>query len=126
MNNGKSQKVAILGASNKPERFSYRAFKMLKEYGHTPIPVHPSLEIVEGVGVVKRLGDLPVGEIDTLTLYVNPKILETYVDEILALKPRRIIFNPGTESIEIKQQFDAAGIQTIEACTLVMLGANQF
>lgn len=124
MSKGKKEKVAILGASEKPDRYSYKAFKMLGEYGHIPIPVHPSLESVEGTKVVHKLADL--GPIDTLTLYVNPRILETYVDQVIALKPRRVIFNPGTESSAIEEKFKAAGIQTLAACTLVMLRTNQF
>lgn len=122
----KAEKVAILGASNKPERYSYKAFKMLQEYGHTPLPVHPSLEKVEDVSVYHQLSDLKNEGIDTLTLYVNPKILETYVDQIIALKPRRVIFNPGTESPVIEQRLQAAGIEPLEACTLVLLRTHQF
>lgn len=120
------EKVAILGASDNPERYSYKAFKMLQEYGHTPFPVHPSLEAVENVKVTHQLAELAKEKIDTLTLYVNPRILETYVDQVIALKPRRVIFNPGTESFAIEQKFEDAGIQTLEACTLVMLRTNQF
>lgn len=122
----KKEKVAILGASDNPERYSYMAFKMLQDYGHTPIPVHPSLGTLEGVPVQKQLSDLVGQNIDTLTLYVNPKILATYVDQVLALKPKRVIFNPGTESREIEQKFEAAGIKTMQACTLVLLRTNQY
>lgn len=122
----KTERVAILGASDNPERYSYKAFKMLQEYGHTPVPVHPSLGSLEGIPVQKQLSDLAGQKIDTLTLYVNPKILATYVDQVLTLKPRRVIFNPGTESREIEQKFEAAGIQTLEACTLVLLRTNQY
>lgn len=120
------EKVAILGASDNPDRYSYKAFKMLQEYGHTPYPVHPSLESIENVKVMHQLADLSNEKIDTLTLYVNPRILETYVDQVIALKPRRVIFNPGTESFAIEQKFENAGIQTLEACTLVMLRTHQF
>jgi len=120
------EKVAILGASDNPERYSYKAYKMLKEYGYSPFPVHPSLETIEGQKVTHKLLNLTQEKIDTLTLYVNPKILETYVDQIIALKPRRVIFNPGTESTEIERKFEAAGIEAIEGCTLVMLRTQQF
>jgi predicted CoA-binding protein len=126
MSTNTKEKVAILGASDNPERYSYLAFKMLKDYGHTPFPVHPSLESVEGLKVTHQLLELAPEKIDTLTLYVNPKILETYVDQIIALKPRRVIFNPGTESTAIEQKLEAAGIEAIEACTLVMLRTHQF
>jgi predicted CoA-binding protein len=65
-------------------------------------------------------------KIDTITLYVNPDLLKNYIDEIIRIKPRRVIFNPGTEISEIEEIFEKQGIQTIEACTLVMLRTGQF
>lgn len=119
------EKVAILGASAKPDRYSYKAFKMLQEYQHHPLPVHPSVPEVDGKKVFPSLS--AIGEpIDTITLYVNPKILAEYVEEIIRLKPKRVIFNPGTEDIEIENKFEKAGIHTLEACTLVLLRTNQF
>lgn len=118
------EKVAILGASKNPERYSYLALKMLQEYGHTVFPVNPGLNEIEGVPVTASLSDLK--GIDTVTLYMNPKNLEPHVDKIIKLKPRRVIFNPGTESREIESALQKAGIETLEACTLVMLRTNQF
>ncbi|WP_413289703.1 CoA-binding protein [Bdellovibrio sp. HCB337] len=120
------EKVAILGASDNPERYAYKAYKMLQEYGHSTFPVHPSLEKVENTQVTHQILELKKENIDTLTLYVNPRILESYVEQIIELKPRRVIFNPGTESFAIEQKFENAGIKTIEGCTLVMLRTNQF
>ncbi|MDG0817580.1 CoA-binding protein [Bdellovibrio svalbardensis] len=118
------EKVAILGASNKPDRYAYKALKMLQEYGHTPLPVNPAFDEIEGVKVAKSLDEL--SDIDTVTLYMNPHRLEEQVDRLIRLKPKRVIFNPGTESKEIEQKLKAAGIQTTEACTLVLLRTNQF
>ena len=120
------EKVAILGASDNPERYAHIAFKMLQQYGHTPVPVNPTLAEVENIKVVPDLKSLKGQGIDTVTLYVNPKRLEPYVEQILELKPRRVIFNPGTESAEIEKKFKEAGIEALEACTLVLLRTNQF
>ena len=120
-----SQRVAILGASDKPDRYAYRAFSMLREHGHTPVPVHPRLEVIEGVSVVAELGSIE-DAVDTLTLYVNPGISEPMAEEIIALNPGRVIFNPGTESDVLAARLGEAGIETLEACTLVMLGTGQF
>ncbi|HEX7673901.1 MAG TPA: CoA-binding protein [Bdellovibrio sp.] len=118
------EKVVILGASNKPERYAYKAFKMLQEYGHTPIPVNPAFDEIEGVKVSKTLEE--VSDVDTVTLYMNPQRLVEQVERLIHLKPRRVIFNPGTESKEIEQKLENAGIKTLEACTLVLLRTNQF
>jgi predicted CoA-binding protein len=119
------QKVAILGASPKPERFANKAFHMLREYGHTVLPVSPSLKELEGVKVFSSLGDI-MEPVDTLTMYVGAKISSEMSDAILELKPKRVIFNPGSENPELQFKLERAGIEVEEACTLVLLRTNQF
>ncbi len=118
-------RVAILGASNKPERYSYKALESLLRHGHEVVPVHPALETINGVSVVSDLDSIS-GAIDTLTLYVGPEISSKQKEKIVRLKPRRVIFNPGTENPSLEQELGISGIQTQQACTLVLLGTNQF
>ncbi len=121
----KKYTVAIIGASNKPDRYSYKALKLLKENNYEVIPINPVLEEIEGIKVYRSISMIEK-KIDTITLYINPHLLKNYIDEIIRIKPRRVIFNPGTESSEIEGIFEKNGIQTIEACTLVMLRTGQF
>lgn len=118
------ERVAILGASDQPDRYSFKAFHMLKDYGHTPLPVSPKLEQLEGTPVVSHLSDLK--NVDTVTMYVNPTLGGQMRDEIVKLKPRRVIFNPGSENHLLMEELKKEGIAVIEACTLVMLRTNQF
>lgn len=117
--------VAVLGASTNEERYSFLAVKMLKEYGHQPIPVHPKGHVVVGITALKSLSDIDQ-PVDTLTVYVNSKISSAAQDEIVKINPRRVVFNPGAENSELSQALTATGIETIEACTLVMLRTDQF
>ena len=119
------QRVAVLGASKNRDRYSYKAFTMLKEYGHTPIPVHPVLKELEGVAVAASLDEIE-GPVDTLTVYVGPQHIAGEIPKIVALRPGRVILNPGTESNELKAALDEAGIPYMEACTLVLLRTSQF
>ena len=123
--NGKSERVVILGASHRPDRYAHKAFTTLLKYGHEPIPVHPTLSEIEGVAVIPNLPAVE-GKVDTITLYVNPTISEPLADEIIALNPKRVIFNPGTESALLEEQLEAAGISAEVACTLVLLDTGQF
>lgn len=120
-----SEKVVVLGASDKPDRYSFQALQLLREHGHEVTPVHPALSQIDGVPVVKSLADAP-RPVDTLTVYVNPAISEPLAHEILALAPKRVIFNPGTESPKLRNSLEAAGIRCQEACTLVLLRTDQF
>ncbi|MDX2503495.1 MAG: CoA-binding protein [Gammaproteobacteria bacterium] len=119
------QTVVVLGASAKPQRFSYQAVKLLKQYGHTVIPVHPKITMLNNIAVVANLSDIRV-KVDTLTLYIGPERSQLLVDEIIALQPRRVIFNPGTESVLLEEALSHAGIAFCFDCTLVMLQTNQF
>jgi len=119
------ERVVVLGASDKPGRYSHMALVSLLRHGHEPVPVHPRLRDIEGVPVFNGLEDV-LGPIDTVTLYVGPARLIGLVDSIVALKPRRIIANPGAESELMRQAAERHGIEYLEACTLVMLSTGQF
>lgn len=121
----KSEKVVILGASDKSDKYSYKAMKMLLENGHEVFLVHPSLESIEGHKVYKYLGDIKE-KIDTLTMYVNAKISSSLEGEILRLKPARVIFNPGAENEELRGKLARASVAAEEACTLVLLTTGQY
>ncbi len=119
------QTVVVLGASNKPDRYANKAQKLLRQHGHTVIPVHPLLDSIDGVAVTHSLRD--IGQrVDTVTMYVGPERSAALIDDLLALKPGRVIFNPGSESELLQQRLRATGIPYEEACTLVLLNTDQF
>ncbi len=117
--------VVVLGASAKRERHSNKAVRLLKSEGFRIIPVHPALETVEGIPVIASLGEIRE-PVDTLTLYVGPDHALEMSDAIVALRPGRVIFNPGTETPELQKKLAAAGIPFLDACTLVLLSTGQF
>lgn len=120
-----SQTVVVLGASAKPNRFSYKALKLLRHHGHNVIPIHPILEKIDGVPVTATI-DRIVEAVDTLSIYVNSSISASLADQIVDLEPGRVIFNPGAESLELQKTLDANSIPYQEACTLVMLNTGAF
>lgn len=117
--------VAILGASNKPDRYSYKALQLLVEKRHTPFPVHPLLKEINGIHVYRRLSEIP-DEIHTITIYLSPQNQQTVENDILQSKVQRVIFNPGTENPELAQKLQQIGIETVNACTLILLKTGQF
>lgn len=118
--------VVVVGASSDPSRYAYKAMEMLEAYGHHPIPVHPREESVRGRRVIHNLGDLTGQKIDTITVYVNPAISDKYERDILKVKPRRVIFNPGAENPRLAAVLLEEGIRVEDACTLVLLRTGQF
>ncbi len=119
------ERVVVLGASKKPSRYSNMAIDFLLRNGHEPVPVHPCHAEILGVSVVRCL-ECVTGPVDTVTLYVSPEHLSAMVESVVALKPRRIIANPGAESGAMRRAAEQNGIQYLEACTLVMLSTGQF
>lgn len=117
--------VAVIGASKKPERYSYRAIKLLGEKGHNVFPVHPALRNVDGVKVYRSLNDIK-DYIDTITFYVSAQNSDRITDDILRTVPRRAIFNPGAENASLAEKLKRINIEVLEACTLVLLKTNQF
>jgi predicted CoA-binding protein len=121
----RSETVAILGASPKPDRYACKAFELLQEYGHRPIPINPAFDEILGEKCYPKISDAP-GPIDTITLYLGEARSNPLIDEIVSANPRRIIMNPGAENNALATRAADAGIEVVEGCTLVMLRAGQF
>jgi predicted CoA-binding protein len=98
---------------------------MLRQHGYAVIPVHPVLEEIAGIPVIDRLEQAP-RDAFSLTLYVNPTRALAAADTILALRPRRVVFNPGTESPQLQARLTKAGIPWLEDCTLELLRQGRF
>ena len=117
--------IVVLGASNKPHRYAYKAIKMLLEYGHHVLPVHPKIENIEGLVVKHNLSQILL-PVDTLTLYIGPKRISPLIDDIVKLNPSRVILNPGTESDELELALLHNEILFVKDCTLLMLEHGRF
>ena len=118
------KKTLVLGASDNPARYSFRAMHMLKNHGHEVVPV--GIRKGEVAGMAIHTDRPQEKDIDTVTLYVGPQNQPGWYDYILGLQPRRILFNPGTENPELERLAQTRGIQTEEACTLVLLSIGQY
>ena len=119
------ENVIVIGASANEERYSNKAMKMLVEHEHNPIPVAPAVDTILGRKAYAKATDVP-GKIDTVTMYVGPARQSGIIEQILAVKPRRAIFNPGTENPDAYDRLKVAGIEVVEACTLVLLRTGQY
>jgi uncharacterized protein len=116
--------VLVIGASTNPDRYSYKAIIKLLQSHHQVSAIGLKPEILQGVTF--NVGFPELIEVDTVSLYLNPHRQESYYDYILQLKPRRVIFNPGTENEDFLEKLQQNNIDTVEACTLVMLSIGNF
>lgn len=119
-----SKKTLVIGASEKPDRYSNKAIRALRSYHYPVVAIAPR---------AGKVGDVEFDtekkkytEVDTVTLYVGPRHQSEYYEYILQLKPKRVIFNPGTENTEFETKLKAHGIQPERACTLVLLSIGAY
>lgn len=119
-----SKKTLILGATPNPQRYAFTAAYRLNEKEHPLVLVGIKKGNVLGYTIQK---EIPLDqEIDTVTLYVGPRHQAEYFDKLVNLKPQRVIFNPGTENPALEKHLKKNKIETIQACTLVMLATGQY
>ena len=97
---------------------------MLEDYGHEIVPISIKRGEVNGHGILDIREQPEVHDVDTITMYVGPRNQPPIYDYLLSLRPKRMIFNPGTENF--MQRASNEGIEVVEGCTLVMLRAGQY
>ncbi len=109
-------KTVVFGYSDQPEKYAYKAYEMLKSYGHEAITFNTRTD---------QFTALPES-FHTLTMYVSEKVSNLMLEDILKLNFQRIIFNPGAENENLGSRCREKGVHVVEACTLVLLRTNQF
>lgn len=120
------KKTVIIGASTNPSRYAYLAAEMLSERQIPIVPVGIKTGVVFGNEILNIREKPSVKGVDTVTLYLGPQNQTEWYDYIISLKPKRIIFNPGTENPAFEKLANENGIKTMEACTLVLLSTGQY
>jgi len=122
--NNEKKKTLVLGGSMNPTRFSNRAIRKLRAYGHPVISIGLQEGKVDDASI--QTGTPHFEDIHTVTLYLNPKNQKQYYDYIIGLKPKRIVFNPGTENLELSELARKNYINVVEYCTLILLDTHTF
>lgn len=113
----------VIGASSKPERYSYMAVNALQKKGYEVFPVGNKPGKIGDVDILTQMPELE--NVDLVTMYLNETRQEPYKQFLLKMKPGLVVFNPGAENDELQNDLNKAGIKTTEACTLVMLSLNR-
>lgn len=119
-----NKSTVVIGASDNEERYSYKATMALKSHGHTVYPVGIRAGKIDSLDIITEKKTFE--NIDTVTMYVGAANQPGWYDYVLGLHPKRIVFNPGTENLELMKLAEAKGIECTEACTLVMLSVGNY
>ncbi|GGD36238.1 CoA-binding protein [Flavobacterium orientale] len=118
------KKTLVIGATTNPERYAYMAVNSLLEKEHPVVAIGKKIDELKGVKI--QVKQIPFKNIHTVTLYINPVAQRDYYNYIIGLKPKRVIFNPGTANPEFYALLGINNIKVEEACTLVLLATNQY
>ena len=119
------KKTHVIGASSKPGRVSREAVLKLREGGHEVIAIGAQEDKIGDLSILTG-HPLNMDDLHTVTLYLNPDRQTEYYDYLIALKPKRIIFNPGTENPVLEKLARENNIETEDACTLVLLSLDAY
>lgn len=121
-----TKKTVIIGATTNPTRYAFIAAGMLSAYNHEIVPVGIKSGVVYGKEILAITKHPIIADVDTVTLYIGPQHQPEHYDYILSLRPKRVIFNPGTENEDFVKLITDSGSEVLEACTLVLLRSNQY
>jgi predicted CoA-binding protein len=121
------KKTVVIGATDNPDRYAYKATIALQGKKHEVVPVGMKDGEIKGLKMININNDkIAIEDVDTVTLYVGPRNQPFWYDYIIGLKPKRVIFNPGTENSEFEKMLRQNNIEPVEACTLVMLSVGTY
>ena len=120
------KRTVIVGATTNEDRYAFMAAESLTSNKYEVIPIGIKKGTVFGKQILNIREKPEIKDVDTITLYIGPKHQPEWYDYLIGLKPKRIIFNPGTENPEFAKRVAESGIEAIEACTLVMLRTGQY
>jgi uncharacterized protein len=126
LNSKALKRTVIIGATTDRSRYAFLAAQILSQYQHEIVPIGIKKGEVFGAQILNIFEKPVVKDVDTITMYIGPHRQPEWYEYLIGLKPKRIIFNPGTENDVLENMAEEKGIEVVEGCTLVMLRTNQY
>ncbi|MEN8248227.1 MAG: CoA-binding protein [Bacteroidota bacterium] len=120
------KKTLIVGATPNTSRYAYMAAERLSDHEHEIVPIGIKKGAVFGKEILPIREFPDIEDVHTITMYVGARHQSEYYKYLLGLKPKRMIFNPGTENYEFMNMAEEQGIEVVTGCTLVMLGVGNY
>lgn len=116
--------MVVIGASTNPSRYSYHAVKLLIKHNYNVVPIGIKNGSIENCLI--QIGQPAIADVHSVILYIGLEKQKSYYQYILDLKPKRVIFNPGTGNVEFAGRLDEQGIEVVFGCAIVMLNSGIF
>lgn len=108
-----TKRIAVVGASNKPERPSYGVMRFLLQQGFEVVPVNPGLagKVLLGQLVVASLEE--AGALDMVDLFRNAAEVGPPVAEAIRLGAKTIWMQLDVVNIEVAETARQAGLTVV-------------
>jgi hypothetical protein len=106
--------IAMIGASDRPDRPSYGVMKALQDHGYRVIPVNPQItgEHIHGEFVFRELAQLG-DPIDLVDIFRRPIAAGEAVDEAIAAGAKAVWMQLGVINEEAAARAEAAGLKVV-------------
>ncbi|PVX49981.1 hypothetical protein C7377_1623 [Balneicella halophila] len=118
------KKSLVIGASTNPQRYAYQCITMLRDHNIETVAIGLREGNVQDVKITTEKEKFE--DIHTVNIYLSAKNLKEYEDYIIDLKPKRVLFPPGTENPEFENRLTKEKILHERACPLVMLSVSTY
>jgi len=116
--------IAIVGASNDRRKYGNRAVRAYLRQGWATYPVNPGEVTIEGQRAYKSVGDIPLSQLDRVSLYVPPAVGLQIIEDVVRRPPRELWLNPGAESPVLINRAQSLGLNVIIGCSIVDIGES--
>jgi predicted CoA-binding protein len=118
--------IAIIGASTDRGKYGNKAVRAYLKVGYQVFPVHPIASAIEGQRAFRSVLDIPVAELERITIYLPPAVLRPLLDEISQKPAREVWFNPGTDGPDIIERARSLGMNAVVGCSIVAVGVSPY
>ena len=116
--------IAIIGASADRQKFGNKAVRAYLQRGYQVFPIHPKAQTIEGLPVCRSILDVPVEQLDRVSLYLPPEIGLQVIEQIAQKTAGEVWLNPGAESPDLIARGKDFGLNIVNGCSIVDIGIN--
>ncbi|QGJ72174.1 CoA-binding domain protein [Planctomycetales bacterium 10988] len=119
-----NQTIAIIGASRDRSKYGNKAVRAFLKQGWQVYPVNPRGGEIEGQQAYKHLSEIPEDHLQRISMYVPPEVGLELLPEITEKGCEELWLNPGSESSQLIEEAESAGLHPIRACSILDIGRS--